>query len=286
MKNFILMLAVAGCALAQSGSGRAGSITSGGSSGGGASRIEYTCGTDGSGCISSSGILLRGSDAATTTSNIAYSGGSFTFNCGTVNGYITACGGGPSYETRKDDGKGPTLLQVKSTAKPLALRELPPLEYVALAKSVGVEGPVVEQAKMLEMIHNLELHVYDWHKVDDYLYRKALRQGTNVRWVWKPVRSQDTKLVSDISTLTKENVGMIYAKTYDRPLPVRILKRMKEIECEMSDAVFLVSDYEVVKPDPFLAITTRSLIDSGKIWVIDQWDEPGFTDGPELQARR
>lgn len=220
-------------------------------------------------------------------------GSTFTFvqggtgsNCLTSNGYWMACGGGPSYETRKDDGKGPTLLQVKSTARILANAELPPTQYVALAKSVGIVGPVVERARILETIHSLNLHVYDWKRVDDYLYRQALRQGTNVRWVWKPVREEDQKSIANTSLQTRGGVGMVYAKLYAQPLPIRILKRMKEIECEMADVVFLVSDYEVVKPDPFLAITTKSLLESGKIWIIDQWDEPSFNDGPTLQADR
>lgn len=267
MKNIILILIIAGSAMAQNGSGRA------------TSRATTGTATTATGTIVSNGII----DFPTT---MTWSAGGSVWNCANAQGFTISCGGGPSFETRKDDGKGPTLLQVKYSAKALALRDLPPTEYVALAKSVGVDGPVIEQAKMLEAIHALDLHVYDWHKVDDYLYRKALRQGTNVRWVWKPVSSKDTKALSDISTLTKEGVGMIYAKTYDRPLPVRILKHMKEIECEMPDALFLVSDYEVVKPDPFLAITTKSLIEAGKIWIVDQWDEPGFTEGPELQAKR
>lgn len=232
--------------------------------------------------------VASGGSAAIFTSSDAvyYPSSGYANNCANSQGYIIACGGGPSYETRKDDGKGPTLVQVKSTARKLAPAELPPTEYVALAKSVGVEGPVVEQAKIMDLIDSLGLHVYNWNKVDDYLYRRALHDETNVRWVWKPVRSLDKTAVESANLLTKENVGMVYAKLYARPLPTRILKRMKEIECEMPDAVFLVSDYEVVKPDPFLAITTKDLLDAGKIWIVEQWNEPGFVDGPEMTARR
>lgn len=264
MKHLFLMLALAGGLFAQSGL---------------PSTATFSGGT-GTGMIWSSGGVL------TTPTSPYYT--SANENCFTASGYLRACGGGPSYETRKDDGKGPTLLQVKSTARGLLTRELPPADYVPLAKSAGIDGPVIEQARMLEMIHNLELHVYDWKRVDEYLYRQALRQGTLVRWVWKPVRTPDIEKVAPMSLLTKEGVGMVDAKLYARPLPVRILKRIKEIECEMPDAVFLVSDYEVVKPDPFLAISTKSLLDAGKIWIVEQWQEPGFSEAEdgEVVARR
>ncbi len=206
---------------------------------------------------------------------------------GAMIGWTTG-GSGGSAETRKDDGRGPTLLQVRNSARKLSPHELPPIEYVKYAKEAGIEAPsaIVDEANVLNLIDSLGLKIYDWNNVDQYLYRKALRQGTNVRWVWKPIRKVDAKAVADDNWRNIDHVGLISAKMYAQPLPVRILKRMKEIECLMPDVVFLVSDYEVIKPDPFLVITTKELLEANRIWIIDQWDEPGFKDGPELTAKR
>ena len=44
----------------------------------------------------------------------------------------------------------------------------------------------------------------------------------------------------------------------------------------MPEAMLIVSDYETVKPDPFLAVTTPALLAAGKIWIVAVWDEPNF----------
>lgn len=245
--------------------------------GGGGNGVVFTGGT-----ISDGTSLVVNGIASGTITTATYRGD----NCATSAGWV-ACGGGPPYENRKDDGKGPTLVQVKSAAKKLTAEQLPPAEYITIAKSVGLDGPIIEQAKILDLIDDIGLHVYDFRRVDDYLYRQALRQGTNVRWVWKPIRKRDNEAISNQLLVGRDGVGMVYPKTYAQPLPVSALKLMKQIECEMADVVFLVSDYEVVKPDPFLAITTKSLLDAGKIWIVYQWDEPNFNDGvPSLVAKR
>ena len=249
------------------------------------------CGTLATPILSSTVTGSCGSDCLITSTgagSIAYTAIP-NLNCVDSMGRIYACSSGPSYETRKNDSKGPTLLQVKNSAKRFTVDELPPVGYVNIARSAGIDpgSPVLDEARVMNMIDGLGLKVYSFDKVDNYLYRKALSQGTNMRWVWKPVRSKDLNdsfKQNDKATLP--NVGMLYAKMYSRQVPVSVLKLMKEMECEMSDVMFMISDYEVVKPDPFLAVTTKSLLESGKIYIIFQWDEPGFKDGPELQASR
>lgn len=275
MKKWIVVftaLVTAACSDGQTGAthhnGSATSVSSSDITSGGSGQVWY----------STSGVLSTGSLTV---------GSSVTWNCQDSIGRIYACGGGPSYENRKDDGKGPTLLQVKNSAKRFAVDELPPVDYVKIARSAGVDSPVIDEARIMNMIDGLGLKVYSYSKVDDYLYRKALKQGTNVRWVWKPVRTKDNNdAVKANDRALVDGVGMVYAKLYAHPIPVNVLKLMKEMDCEMSDVMFLVSDYEVVKPDPFLAITTKGMLEAGKIWVVAQWDEPGFKDGPELQAMR
>ncbi len=181
-------------------------------------------------------------------------------------------------ETRKNDNKGPTILQVRSAAKLLDKATLAPISYTNLARSIGVTIPA-EEADILQVIYDQELKVYDYDKVDNYLYRKALTQGTQVRWVWKPIRDKDIKALQ--STSGRTNVGIIYNAVYTNKIPMRILQEAKEILDKIPDAILLVSDYEVIRPDPFLAITTEKLLNAGKLWIIDQWDEPAFDDSSD-----
>ena len=287
MKKWIVVfsaLVTATCSDGQTGTTRQGSVT--------------TCPSNTSGCyyLDSSGNLIgtsstlsiAGTTSTASTLTMASTSG-YILNCQDSMGRIYACGGGPSYETRKDDGKGPTLLQVKNSAKKFTANELPPVDYVKIARSAGIDSPspIVDEARIMNMIDGLGLKVYSFDKVDNYLYRKALKQGTNMRWVWKPVRAKDDNYaIKHNDRAVIAGVGMVYDKMYAQQIPINVLKLMKEMDCEMSDVMFLVSDYEVVKPDPFLAITTQELLNSGKIWIVAQWDEPGFKDGPELQASR
>ncbi len=130
---------------------------------------------------------------------------------------------------------------------------------------------------MLDAIHEADLTVYDFHQVDEYLWRQASRMKSNTRWVWKPLREKDSHLMVDIGLRGQtESAGYLLSDLYARRVPMKVLADMKAIMEKMPDAVFLVSDFEVIKPDPFLAVTTQKLLQAGKLWIIDQWDEPGF----------
>lgn len=236
--------------------------------------------------VISGGVISIGDGGggwATSNGNVVWStGGS---SCWILTDGTSSCSPSTQYETRTLDGKGPTLQQVDYSAKPLDAAELAPARYIETARAAGVDGPSIEEAQMLAAIHELDLHVYNWAKVDQYLYRKALTEGTMMRWVWKPVRSQDLKAANASGWGFKEGSGFLFKKLYAQRLPLRILARIKQIQDCEPEAIFLVSDYEVVKPDPFLAITTKQLLDAGKIWIVDRWDEPTFNDGTELDVR-
>jgi hypothetical protein len=192
-------------------------------------------------------------------------------------------------ETRKDDGHGPTLIQVRDSARRLNRNELAPAQYIVLAKSVGVEP---EEAELLQAIHDADLTIYDFSKVDNYLYRQALKQKADMHWVWKPVRDADLARIVENGTVNWQsiaNMGVVFAKLYSQQVPMHVLAEMKVILETVPDAMFMISDYEVVKPDPFLAVTTKKLLGADKIWIIDQWDEPGFGSDAEPErvlARR
>jgi hypothetical protein len=71
-------------------------------------------------------------------------------------------------------------------------------------------------------------------------------------------------------------MGFISPNEYAQSVPYRVLGEMKVLMEAVPEALFLISDYEAIKPDPFLAVTTEKLLGAGKIWIVSQWDEPGF----------
>jgi hypothetical protein len=193
-------------------------------------------------------------------------------------GAVTWTVQGVPAETRKLDTRGPTLAQVRQAAHHLTPGQLAPLSYTELARSVGVQIPA-DEADILKAIHDAGLPVYEFDKVDAYLYRQALKQGAQTRWVWKPARDSDFEAInSDTLWRDRAGIGFIHPAVYVQRLPIRVLAEMKAVLASIPEAVFLVSDYEVMKPDPFLAISTPKLLQSGKIWIVSQWDEPGFTE--------
>jgi hypothetical protein len=153
-----------------------------------------------------------------------------------------------------------------------------PASYIKLAKDIGLDSAAVDEARLLEAIHGLDLRVFDFDKVDDYLMHKAAEQKSNTRWVWKPMRSRDNAVLSGVSRTSSATVGFLYREQYAHAIPDRVLADVQKIlECE-PETVFLVSDYEVIKPDPFLAVTTPKLLEAGKVFIVEQWDEPGYSD--------
>jgi len=204
-----------------------------------------------------------------------------------INGNLVVAGNLSVSSAHKDDGHGPTLLQVKASAHPIRDAELAPASYVDLATSIGVEAPASE-ARIIRVIHDADLPVYSFDKVDGYLWRAALKAGPNTRWVWKPLRHADIQSILDagVNWHERAGVGTIVADKYARRVPIEILATMKSVLDSAPDAVFFVSDYETVKPDPFLAVTTRELLGAGKLWIVAQWGEPGFSESPCEECKR
>jgi hypothetical protein len=181
-------------------------------------------------------------------------------------------------ETRKDDGKGPTLQQVKMSGKLVTSKMLAPAAYLEIAKQIGLNPSAsTDEAEILEAIQHGAFHVYDFDKVDGYLWRQALKEKSPSTWVWKAMRHTDWESMA-ANGFGHSASGVISGAQYARTLPLRIMNDVRAILDCFPDAKFLVSDYEVVRPDPFLAVTTPSLFAAGKIWIIDCWDEPGFTE--------
>ena len=187
---------------------------------------------------------------------------------------------GTPIESRRDDGAGPTLAQVRLSAHGLSGRQLPPLRYVTLARSLGIE-PSADEAEMLTVLNSLGIKVYDFDKVDNYLYRQCLRKGSRYRWVWKPVNGKFLTFVKEShqAWVERPKVGLIADNLYPNTVPIQALEVMESVLTRMPDAKFMVTDAAIV--DPFLAVTSEHLLQAGKIWIIAQWDEPGFDAEPE-----
>lgn len=186
-------------------------------------------------------------------------------------------------ELRKDDGKGPSIRLVRLAAKNWDALKLAPAEYMARAEKIGLSSAGTDEARLLQAIHDTQLKVYGFDKVDSYLYRQALKMGSNYRWVWEPLREKDVKPASDNSG-AHSALGYVYAKQYSREVPDRVLADIERLmDCAPGDAIFLVSDFKAVNPDPFLAVTTPKMLEAGKIFIVDQWDEPGFGDEVEIK---
>jgi hypothetical protein len=67
--------------------------------------------------------------------------------------------------------------------------------------------------------------------------------------------------------------GLFSNDVYPHAIPVVPLMAAKIIQDAFPEAQFFVTDYEVQKPDPFLAVM---LPDTPDLFVIERWDEPGF----------
>jgi hypothetical protein len=186
-------------------------------------------------------------------------------------------GNGIPFETRKRIPAAPTIASLHQAALRFTRADLAPAGYLKLAHDLGVP---TDEASILEAIEHNQLEVFDYQRVDAYLYNQALKEGAKVRWVWKPARQMDEKkLISHTGASLGgdiQNVGYLYGKVYTKRVPMQVMATMKAVLDCVPDALFLISDFEVPKPDPFLAVTTPPLLEDGKIWIVQVWNEPGF----------
>jgi hypothetical protein len=195
-------------------------------------------------------------------------------------GLMCATPGGSELESRSAKVPGPTLKEVKSSAHKIPASDIPTASYMKTAKAINLKSSAIEEAELAQIIVDHGFSIYDYAKVDNYLYHAAIKQGTNVRWVWKAMRDQDAKASEGSRYQTFNGMGRISGAVYAKAIPERILEKAECLLTELPDAILLVSDYEVVRPDPFLAVTTPRMLQEHRIFIVDQWDEPGFTESP------
>jgi len=217
-----------------------------------------------------SGVITTSSNSFWTTTT----GGAVW--CDQISGCVIS---DPWRETRRPILPTPTISSVLKTAKLVSLEGQPAGHYLRAAKAVGFESPATDEAELLGAIKTHGLPVYDFAKVDEYLYNQALQMKAYTRWVWKPMRKEDLAVTG--AERRQDGAGIIYPTVYAKAVPERVLE---DIACLVDDAadlklVFLVSDFEVLKFYSNDSATTEKLLGEGKIFIVEQWDEPGFNDG-------
>src|SRR5579872_3636867 len=149
---------------------------------------------------------------------------------------------GIPFETRHRKLGAPTITDLHKTALHITRRDLAPVAYLKLAHDIGVPA---DEAQILEAIEHNSLEVFDYEKVDSYLYNQALKQGAKVRWVWKPAREKDIETLqkSGVSSGERENTGFVYEKLYAKRIPMEVMATIKAVlECA-PDAIPLISDF-------------------------------------------
>ncbi len=181
----------------------------------------------------------------------------------------------------KRTGPPVSLRRVKASGKPVR-ETLAPAAYLTLARSIKLDSAATDEIRITDAIRTLEMTVYDAHLVDEYLADKASAINPWARWCWKPMRESDSTALSGVGATATAICNSVYAQR----VPAPTLAKVRDFLEAIPDAVMLISDYEVKKPDPFLAVTTKRLLQEGKVWIIDCWDEPGFGVVPDMQIRR
>lgn len=219
----------------------------------------------------SSGLATTAS--STSWEPLVWQGGTY-YQCDTV-GHCWS--GNVSPVAPRKNVRKVSNAEIRASAKLISWDKLAPETYLALAHEVGMDTSASsEEAKITQAIYDLKLPTYPFNLVDDYLYNKAIVEGKNERWVWRPMRSADLAKLKDVRADYEGGAGVLQPLQYARRVPSEVLETAKAL-LEKDPAVnFLISDYTAVKPDPFLAVTTPGLLEQGKIWIVAVWDEPGF----------
>jgi hypothetical protein len=143
-------------------------------------------------------------------------------------------------------------------------------EYLGLAQELGISSAAVDRERLLRILEDEGIPIYDPEKVNKWMDHKTPQGKT---WKWFPVRSKDlVPSLFDLGTrMQRLGVG-----TYRHRIPMPVLETIAKISHRMEEAVFFITDYEDKRPDPFLAVSTKSMASAGELFIIERWDEPGF----------
>ena len=177
---------------------------------------------------------------------------------------------------------GPPIVPVEKAEEPVAVAVAESgadQEYLDLAVRLGVNGPAVAKARLLNFLHTEAMGVYNNQRVDSYMRQIAAGRI----WCWKPLRRQDREALCTISTpLNKKQPnyhGEAVLEIYPHAVPFVALLSAERIAKAFPDALLLVTDFEAPKPDPFMSVTTRELFDRDQtVLIFERWSEPKYRD--------
>lgn len=142
-----------------------------------------------------------------------------------------------------------------------------PRSYEQLAKKLGVcvagqaAGTSVKiNNDFMQFLSDHGLVLYDRVSVSKFLKQKAGKRNV----VWRPLREAD-------KAKSKSRWEDRPVSQYKKAVPYPVLLLVQDILEKFPMAKFYVSDYQVVRPDPFLEVRLN-----GKRYVVEHWDEPEF----------
>jgi|SRR5579863_1188314 len=231
--------------------------------------------------ITSSGNLIWNAAAPTTITS-----GGWTCAIDSTGNWSSSCSQAAATPAPPRNYHHWKLAEVKASAKP-ADAKLIPATYLKHAEEIGLESPATENAKTLVALQKLGVKIYNEQSVSEYLYGKVREmKSPNMIWVWRPMRLADYQAFtkSQLRPATGNAYGGSYVWTqYQKAIPERVVELAAMVLKELPEANFIVSDYEVKRPDPFLAVTTPGMASLGQLYIIACWDEPAYTETPSMQ---
>lgn len=164
-------------------------------------------------------------------------------------------------------------------------------EYQEVAMAVGFVPPDLTIQRFKLFLTKHDLPVFDLPSVIAYMDDKAAKDsGGRFGWEWRPLRPTDRPatqfgdrqyhgMYGPAKKASDYYAGGEPIAPYDKPVPLEALRKVALIEREFGPGIaFMVSDYAVLRPDPFLMaviVHPNNRLGVGR-FVIDFWDEPGF----------
>ena len=166
-------------------------------------------------------------------------------------------------------------------------------EYVALATKLGVGQEAVDGSRLHRFCAKHEIPIYDMKRVSGFLdkIQKAanVENKTDRTWRWSAIKngydtsnipatselapsSEHKPLIMFTFTFDRARNGRVSSEQYRDKIPFAALRLVDQVVTEFPGAMFFVSELNMPKPDPFLAVK----VGMAPLAVISHWDEPGF----------
>jgi len=161
--------------------------------------------------------------------------------------------------------------------------------YEKICGSIGFEPADLLYTRILAFFKEKRIRVFDYGEVSAYMKQKAEKEDKV--WFWRPLRPADViagwrwdngvNPVSGAFNHDYYNPVRWECRPYAKAVPLRVLARVEQIHRQFGDRVkFLVTDYAVPQPDPFIAVEALDMPRT----IFDYWDEPNFGVQPSSGA--